>query len=139
GRTGRLRISGDGRIWPAPHLAGRPLFRTGRKSHRGSGIHRDQWGSRSLARFGSEGERPGVLRSYPRSIRYPEPGRRRRTKIVGRYRPPPAPTPGAIEPDEGVVPILGPGEPAPGLDPAEELFVVLPPAPAPPGATDNGD
>jgi hypothetical protein len=40
------------------------------------------------------------------------------------YRPP-APAPGAIAPEDGVVPTLGPGEPARGPDPREELLAPI--------------
>jgi len=41
------------------------------------------------------------------------------------YRPPAAPAPGAIDPEDGVVPTLGPGEPARGPDPREELLAPI--------------
>ena len=43
----------------------------------------------------------------------------------GCYRPPAAPAPGAIDPEDGVVPTLGPGEPARGPDPREELLAPI--------------
>jgi len=44
--------------------------------------------------------------------------------LNGTYRLPAAPAPGAIAPEDGVVPMLGPGEPAPGPDPKDELVPV---------------